>query len=77
MESNTPTPEPVLIDQRAVAALLSVCPRTVQNMDIAGELPRPLKLRRRRLWRAEEIRAWALAGCPCRNRWVWSGDNGD
>lgn len=65
--------EPVLIDKIQVAAMLSVCPRTVQNMDTAGELPRSIKIRRRRLWRADEIKDWALAGCPCRNRWQWKG----
>lgn len=68
------TGEPLLIDKQGVAALLSVCPRTVQNMDLSGELPRSIKIRRRRLWRADEIKDWARAGCPCRNRWIWKGD---
>ena len=44
--------------------------------DKTGEIgPRSMKIGGRRLWSLDELRAWTLAGCPSRQRWVelWKG----
>ena len=35
----------------------------------AGRIPAPIKLGGSTLWRAEELREWIEAGCPCRRIW--------
>lgn len=35
----------------------------------AGRIPAPVKLGGRTLWRADELRRWAEAGCPDRRTW--------
>lgn len=63
--------EQVLIDAKGVASMLSVSPRLVQKMNLGQEIPAPLKLHRRTLWRTSEIKSWVDAGCPARKRWSW------
>ena len=67
-EPNTATP-PLAYDAQALACALSVSLRTIRAMDVAGELPRPVRLRRRLVWAADEIRAWLAAGAPRRAEW--------
>lgn len=35
----------------------------------AGRIPAPVKVGGRTYWRAEELRRWVDAGCPCRKLW--------
>ena len=64
-----PAVEPLLLDLRAVARLLSVSPRTVGSMRSTGRLPAPVRIGRRVLWRRAEIVEWIDAGCPSRDAW--------
>ena len=43
--------------------------RTFRSWDAAGKIPRPIRIGRSTLWRAEELRAWVAAGCPRRRDW--------
>jgi len=61
--------EPLLLDVRAVARLLSVSVRTIHRLNAAGELPAPIRLGGRVLWRHAELVAWLEAGCPSRQTW--------
>ena len=62
---------PFLLDGPAVCGLLSIGLSTLYAMDRSGELgPKGLHLRRRRLWRREELLAWTRAGCPRREVWL-------
>ena len=39
------------------------------GLHASGRIPLPVRLGRRTLWRADELRAWTEAGCPARDRW--------
>jgi predicted DNA-binding transcriptional regulator AlpA len=43
--------------------------RTWRTWDAAGLIPRPIRIGRSTLWRADELRAWVAAGCPKRRDW--------
>jgi predicted DNA-binding transcriptional regulator AlpA len=50
------TLKPLLIDKKAVAGLMSVSIRTVQNLMTAGRLPKPVQLDRRLVrWKLSDI----------------------
>jgi predicted DNA-binding transcriptional regulator AlpA len=61
--------QPAALDVHGVAALLGVSHGLVEQMNARGELPRPIRLHRRRVWVRAEIEAWLLAGAPNRERW--------
>ena len=54
---------PVLIDVKAVAAMLGCSWRTVYRLADKGKLPRPLKLGRLTRWRKDLIVAYILNDC--------------
>ncbi|MDD2711352.1 MAG: AlpA family phage regulatory protein [Simplicispira sp.] len=62
---NEPTISPIapmMLDLPKVAATLSLCPSTVQNLLRAGEFPKPRQISGRRVaWLTTEIAAWAHA----------------
>ncbi len=60
---------PLLIGAKELALLLGVSVRHLRRMDAAGELPRPVTLGKRVLWRTEEIQRWVAARCPDRRSW--------
>jgi len=65
------TAMPLLIDFNEAARLIGVGVSTFYAMDRSGELgPQGIRLRRRRLWPVEELKAWVRAGCPHREQWV-------
>ena len=66
----TPTIEPLLLSAPEAAALCGVSARHWATLHSEGLVPVPVRLGRRVLWRAEELRDWARAGCPSRLRWV-------
>jgi predicted DNA-binding transcriptional regulator AlpA len=51
------------------AALCSKALRTWRSWDAAGLIPRPVRIGRSTLWRANELQAWVAAGCPKRCDW--------
>ena len=64
------SPPSLLIDAKALAAILSVSVATIWRMDASGKLPnavRPSPGVKR--WRREEIQEWIGADCPCRKDW--------
>jgi predicted DNA-binding transcriptional regulator AlpA len=60
---------PLLVDAKQAAAMCSKSLRTWRTWDAAGRIPRPVRIGRSTLWRADELRAWVAAGCPCRQEW--------
>ncbi len=53
----------VLIDAKAVAAMLGCSWRTIYRLADAGKMPRPLKLGRLTRWRRDQVEAFILNGC--------------
>jgi prophage regulatory protein len=56
---------------RAVQAA-ALCGRSLRTWwvwDAAGLIPRPVRIGRSSLWRADELRSWVAAGCPRRGDW--------
>jgi predicted DNA-binding transcriptional regulator AlpA len=60
---------PLLLTARQAASLCSKSLRTWRTWDAIGWIPRPIRIGRSTLWRADEIRAWIAAGCPRRAEW--------
>ncbi len=61
--------EPLLIPRKSVAALIGCSEDHVDRLRAAGKMPAPLKLGRKILWRADELRAWVSASCPDLETW--------
>jgi predicted DNA-binding transcriptional regulator AlpA len=59
----------LLLTAADAAALCCKSLRTWRSWDAAGRIPRAVRIGRSVLWRAEELRAWTVAGCPCRKDW--------
>jgi excisionase family DNA binding protein len=57
------TAEPVLVGLAQVAEMLGVSRRHVLRLRDAGDMPRPIKLGSRTLWRRSELLAWIDGGC--------------
>ncbi len=57
------------LDSKQAAALLGVARSTFLSQHSAGKTPKPVRIGRRTLWIADELRAWLDAGCPPRERW--------
>jgi predicted DNA-binding transcriptional regulator AlpA len=60
---------PLLLTAKQAAAMCGKSLRTWRSWDAAGRIPRPVRIGRSTLWRAEELREWVTAGCPCRSKW--------
>jgi len=69
MPSECTTPAPLLVDAKTAAKLLSVGKTKLYELHAAGRVPLPIRLGRAVRWNAEELRRWADAGCPPRDRW--------
>lgn len=59
-----PAGEPVLIDVKAVAAMLGCSARHVTRLEDSGQLPPAIKLGRLSRWNRATIEQWIAAGCP-------------
>jgi predicted DNA-binding transcriptional regulator AlpA len=60
---------PLLVTAKTAAALCGKSLRTWRTWDAAGWIPRPVRIGRSTLWRADELRAWVAADCPRRVEW--------
>lgn len=60
---------PLLLNAKQAAAMCAKSERTWRTWDSAGWIPRPVRIGRSTLWRADELRAWVAAGCPRRPEW--------
>jgi excisionase family DNA binding protein len=56
-------PAAVLLDVRAVAALLRCSPRHVYRLADAGHMPPPLRLGALVRWRRQDLDTWLADGC--------------
>lgn len=72
----TDSESPLLLTAREAAALCGKSLRTWRSWDAAGIIPRPVRIRRCTLWRADELRRWIVAGCPNRQQWEKSTESG-
>jgi predicted DNA-binding transcriptional regulator AlpA len=59
----------LLVNAHDAAALCGKSLRTWRSWDSAGWIPRPVRIGRSTLWRADELRNWVASGCPCRLQW--------
>lgn len=62
-------PTALLVTARKAALMCSKSLRTWRTWDAAGWIPRPVRIGRSTLWRADELREWVAAGCPRRQEW--------
>ena len=63
-----PPVEAVLLDVRAVAALLDCSARHVYRQSDAGRMPTPVRVGALVRWRRTDLDAWLAAGCPSTRR---------
>lgn len=66
----TDTPDRLLIGSTEAARLCGINRSTWWRLHSAGRVPAPVRLGRRTLWRADELRRWVAGGCPPRQRWL-------
>jgi predicted DNA-binding transcriptional regulator AlpA len=60
---------PLLISDRAAAALAGVSRAHWHRLRAAGKVPAPVRLGRKVLWRRSELVTWIEAGCPDARTW--------
>jgi predicted DNA-binding transcriptional regulator AlpA len=63
------TPDALLVTAKQAASMCGKSLRTWRTWDSAGWIPRPVRIGRSTLWRADELRDWVAAGCPRRTEW--------
>ena len=61
--------EPLLVDQMTAARMLGLGKTLFYELLATGQIPPGVKLGRRRLWSVDELKAWARANCPSREKW--------
>jgi hypothetical protein len=64
--------EPIFVGIEDAAAMLGISVTTFKDMDRTGRLgPLPIHINtiRRRLYKVYELRQWAEANCPIREKW--------
>jgi len=59
----------LLVTARQAATMCGKSLCTWWSWDAAGWIPRPVRIGRSTLWRPDDLRAWAAAGCPRRDEW--------
>ena len=69
IQANQPLSKQLLVPAKEASAMCSKSLRTWRAWDAAGWIPRPVRIGRSTLWRAEELRVWIEAGCPRRAEW--------
>ena len=63
--------QPLLIDRRELARLMSVEVATLDRMRAAGRIPQPLMLSPGCVrWRLDDVRRWLDAGAPTAAEWA-------
>jgi len=67
---SAPSPTPLAVSAKQLAAMLGVSVRTIRSMDASGWLPEPVLISSRLIrWPVAEIEAWLRAGAPSRADW--------
>jgi excisionase family DNA binding protein len=64
-----PEDESLLVDTQEAAKLLQCSARKIFKMQIAGEMPKPIRIGRAVRWGRAELIAWIDAGCPTAADW--------
>ncbi len=67
----------LLLDAAELAAELGVSLRQVRRWDGTGLLPRPIRLGSCVRWSRAGIELWIAAGCPDRESWEATNQNGE
>lgn len=62
-------PEHILLRAHEAANQLGISRAHFLNLDSSGRVPRKLTLGKSARWSLQELRDWASAGCPPRERW--------
>jgi predicted DNA-binding transcriptional regulator AlpA len=62
-------PTRLLLKANEAATSCGMSLRTWRTWDAAGLIPRPVRIGRATLWRADELARWCVAGCPAREEW--------
>jgi len=68
MAVETPTKK-LLLSADEAASTLGISRSALYGLHSSGRVPSPVKLGRRTLWAAGELREWVAAGCPSRQQW--------
>lgn len=58
-----PPVEPMLLDAHDAAAMVGISRSTLLSLVRTGFAPKPVRLKRRALWRVSDMRAWVDGGC--------------
>ena len=61
--------KPLMVTAKQAAPMCGKSLRTWRTWDAAGRIPRAVRVGGSKLWRLDELRAWAAAGCPRRDDW--------
>jgi predicted DNA-binding transcriptional regulator AlpA len=69
MSADPQTIEPLLLSVTDTAKALGISSRMLQKLNSSGQLPTPIRLGRRTLWAADELKNWCASGCVSRERW--------
>jgi predicted DNA-binding transcriptional regulator AlpA len=72
IRAGEPFVAPLLYDRDGLAAALAVSTKTIDRMNAAGKLPRPVRVGvgdRALRWRVAEIASWVEADMPDRETW--------
>jgi predicted DNA-binding transcriptional regulator AlpA len=59
----------LLLTARQAASACGRSLRAWRSWDSGGRIPRPVRIGRSTLWRADELHEWVAAGCPRREQW--------
>jgi len=65
--------EPIFVGLEDAAKMLGISLSTFKQLDKRGGVgPMPVQIQtiKRTLYRTDELRRWALAGCPIREKWM-------
>ena len=66
----SPAPSaPLLYSREQLCEVLGISRATLDRLQSAGKVPRPLRLGGQRRWRAEVIHQWIAAGMPQAAEW--------
>lgn len=66
----------LLVGAEDAARSLGISRSSFLLADKTGEIgPQSVKIGGRRLWSLPALRAWVLAGCPARQRWIECREN--
>ena len=61
--------EPLLVNGDAAGRLVGISGRSWRRLAAEGNVPPPVKLGNRVLWRLQDLRSWASDRCPSGERW--------